>query len=134
MRELAGQLQILDAVRFAVPIHEIEEVFAAMDVFAFPSHEEPLGSALLAAMAHGLPVVAIARGGIPEVVENGKDGLLVSELDPDALAAAIAVLLTNPEAAQLLGKVARETISSRFSADHMVEATLALYERVTGDL
>ena len=54
-----------------------------MDVFAFPSHEEPLGSVLLAAMAQGLPVVAIGRGGIPEVVENGKNGLLVNSLDPE---------------------------------------------------
>lgn len=133
LRELAGQLQILDAVRFAVPIHKIEEVFAAMDIFAFPSHEEPLGSALLGAMAYGLPVVAIGRGGIPEVVERGKNGLLVDSPDPDALAAAIEVVLANPEAAHLLGKVARGTISARFSADRMVDATLGLYEDVTGD-
>jgi glycosyltransferase involved in cell wall biosynthesis len=130
IQELARQLQIFDALKFADPIAEIREVFAALDVFVFPSHEEPLGSALLAAMAHGLPVVAIGRGGIPEVLEGGKNGLLVNSLDPDALAAAIAVPLANPEAAHLLGEVARETILSRFSADHMVDATLGLYERL----
>ena len=55
MQELARQLQILDAVKFLPPATEIETMFAAMDIFAFPSHAEPLGSALLAAMAHGLP-------------------------------------------------------------------------------
>ena len=127
LQELARQLQVLDAVKFAGPVSEIQKVFAAMDVFAFPSHEEPLGSALLAAMAHGLPVVAIGRGGIPEVVEDGKNGLLVNSLDPDALAAAMAGLLANPEEAHRLGKAARETICARFSADHMVDATLRLY-------
>jgi len=72
LQELARDLQVFDAVNFASPESEITEVLAATDVFAFPSHEEPLGSALLAAMAHGLPVVAIGRGGIPEFVEDGK--------------------------------------------------------------
>ena len=130
LHELARQLQVLDAVKFAGPVAEVREVFAASDVFAFPSHEEPLGSALLAAMAHGLPVVAIGRGGIPEVVESGKNGLLVNSLDPDALAAAIAGLLASPGEAQRLGKAGRETIRVRFSAGHMVDATLDLYERL----
>ena len=133
LEEVAQQLQILEAVKFAGPVSEIQKAFAAMDVFAFPSHEEPLGSALLAAMAHGLPVVAIGRGGIPEVVENGKNGLLVNSLDPDALAAAMAGLLANPEEAHRLGKAARETICARFSADQMVVATLGVYEHVIRD-
>jgi L-malate glycosyltransferase len=133
IRELARQLQVFDAVKFADPDAEVREVFASLDVFAFPSHEEPLGSALLAAMAHGLPVVAIGRGGIPEVVENEKNGLLVNSLNPDALAAAIPVPLANPQAARLLGKAARETVLTRFSADRMVDATLRLYEHAVCD-
>ncbi len=124
-------VSVADAVKFVSPVGDIGEILAAMDVFAFPSHEEPLGSALLAAMSHGLPVVAIGRGGIPEVVEDGKNGLLVNSLDPDALASAIAGLLANPEEARHIGGAARETIVARFSADRMVEATLRLYEEVT---
>jgi glycosyltransferase involved in cell wall biosynthesis len=130
LQGLARQLHVLDAVRFAGPVPEIHDVLAAMDIFAFPSYEEPLGSALLAAMANGLPVVAVGRGGIPEVVESGKNGMLVNSLDPDALAAAMAGLLANPEEAQRLGKVARETVLARFSASHMVDATLQLYQRL----
>jgi glycosyltransferase involved in cell wall biosynthesis len=120
-------------VNFASPESELTKLFAAMDVFAFPSHEEPLGSALLAAMAHGLPVVAIGRGGIPEFVEDGKNGLLVNNLDPEALASAMAGLLANPDEASRLGKSARETVCARFSADQMVNATLRLYENGTGN-
>jgi len=133
LQDQARQLQILDAVKFADPVSDITESFSAMDVFAFPSHEEPLGSALLAAMAHGLPVVAIGRGGIPEVVEDGKNGVLVNSLDPDPVEKAMEVLLANPDAAHLLGKVARETIASRFSADCMINATLRLYAKVVSD-
>jgi glycosyltransferase involved in cell wall biosynthesis len=132
LQELARQLQIFDAVKFISPILEIQKVFAAIDVFAFPSHEEPLGSALLAAMAHGLPVVAIGRGGIPEVVEDGKNGLLLNSLDPDALAAGIENLLTNPDEALRLGKAARETVSARFSAGRLVDETLTVYENLAG--
>ena len=133
IQELARELEVSDAVNFASPESEITKVFAAMDVFAFPSHEEPLGSALLAAMAHGLPVVAIGRGGIPEFVEDGKNGLLVNSLDPGALASAMTGLLANPEEASRLGKSARETICAHFSATHMVDATLQLYENGTGN-
>jgi glycosyltransferase involved in cell wall biosynthesis len=132
LQRLARELQVFDAVNFLGHVANLTEIFAAMDVFAFPSHEEPLGSALLAAMAHGLPAVAIARGGIPEVIENGKNGLLVSGLDPNGFALALTDLLERPEEAERLAKAALETISSRFSAGHMVEATIRLYERIIG--
>ena len=118
------------AVKFPGFVPDIESVYAATDLFVFPSHEEPLGSSLLSAMAHGLPVVAFARGGVPEVVEDGKNGLLVKDLDPIALSTAIARLLSNPAEARRLGEMARKNISSRFSADHVADATLQLYERL----
>src|SRR4029077_5224983 len=107
-----------------------ELMFAVMDVFVFPSHEEPLGSALLAAMAHDLPVIAIAHGGIPEVVEDGKNGVLLKDLDPEAFASAIARLIAHPEEATRLGRNAREKVMKHFSAEQMVEETLRLYEKL----
>ncbi len=130
LKLLAQSLHLADAAKFLSPSIEIETVFAASDIFAFPSHEEPLGSALLAAMAHSLPVVAIARGGIPEVVEDGKNGLLMKELDSSALATAISSLLSNASEARRLGDAARETIITRFSVTRMVEETIRLYESV----
>jgi len=130
LHSLARQLHVTDAVKFLPPFFEIETMFAAMDIFAFPSHEEPLGSALLAAMANRLPVVAIARGGIPEVVEDGKNGLLLKDLDPEGFAAAIAHLVAHPDEATSLGGAARETVMRRFSANRMVEETLRLYEHL----
>jgi glycosyltransferase involved in cell wall biosynthesis len=130
MQSLARKLHVAGAVKFLPPSIDLETMFAAMDVFAFPSHEEPLGSALLAAMAHALPVAAIARGGIPEVVEEEKNGLLVKDLDPGAFSAALVRLVAHPEEAIRLGRAARETILASFSADRMVEETLSLYEQL----
>ncbi len=130
LQAFAQQLQVGDAVKFLPPSTDIETIFSATEVFAFPSHEEPLGSALLAAMAHGLPVVAIARGGVPEVVSHAQNGLLVNDLDSEALASSIAKLLSRPEDASRLGKAARETILTSFSANKMVEETLRSYENL----
>jgi glycosyltransferase involved in cell wall biosynthesis len=130
MQSLARKLHVAGAVKFLSPSTDIETMFAAMDIFAFPSHEEPLGSALLAAMAHALPVAAIARGGIPEVMESEKDGLLVKDLNPEAFSSTLARLVAHPDEAIRLGKAARETVRARFSANRMVEETIRLYEQL----
>lgn len=131
LQETVRRLGLEAVVKFPGFVSDIESVYAATDLFVFPSYEEPLGSSLLSAMAHGLPVVAFARGGVPEVVEDGKNGLLVKQLDPTALSAAMVRLLSNPVQARQFGEAARETVSSHFSADRMVEATLHLYEQFT---
>ena len=130
LQELVRELRLEGIVKFPGFVSDVESVYAATDLFVFPSHQEPLACAMLSAMAHGLPVVAFARGGNPEAMQDGKNGLLVKELDSRALAAAIARLLSNPAEARRLGEAARETISSRFSADQMANATLNLYERL----
>jgi glycosyltransferase involved in cell wall biosynthesis len=130
LQSFARQLQVAKAVKFLPASIEIETMFSAMDIFAFPSHEEPLGSALLAAMAYALPAVAFSRGGVPEVLEDGKNGVLVKDLDPDAYASAIARLLTHPGEATRLGRAAQETVMTHFSANRMAEETLLLYEEL----
>jgi glycosyltransferase involved in cell wall biosynthesis len=134
LQALAMQLQLEAAVNFPGFVSDVESVYAATDLFVFPSHHEPLACAMLSAMAYGLPVVAFHRGGNPEAIEDGKNGLLVKELDPTALAAALARLVAHPEDAARLGQAARETVLTRFSEDRMTEETLRLYEHlVTGD-
>jgi glycosyltransferase involved in cell wall biosynthesis len=127
---LAQKLHVAGAIKFLPLSIDLETMFAAMDIFAFPSHEEPLGSAVLAAMAHALPVAAFARGGIPEVVEAEKNGLLAKDLNPGAFSSLLVRLVEHPHEAMRLGKAARETILARFSANRMVEETLRLYEHL----
>ena len=89
---------------------DVPNVTAALDVAVLPSYREAQGLAILEAMALRRPVVATAVGGVPEMVEDGRTGLLVPPRDPEALAAAIVRLLTNHPLADMLS--APDTISS----------------------
>jgi glycosyltransferase involved in cell wall biosynthesis len=115
-------------VRFAGFVEDVDAVYAACDVFVFPSLSEGAGTSLLSAMAHALPVVALARGGIKEIIEHASNGLLVQTAEPAALSSAAARLLTNRELALRLGEAARETIIAKFSANRMVDNTVAVFE------
>ncbi len=133
LEALARELKLDATVHFAGFVEDVSQVYAALDLFVFPSLVEPLGTSLLAAMAYGLPAVAVARGGVPEYVENERNGLLVAEPDADAIAVAIARLLQDAELARRLGAAARETICERFSAELMVANTLRVYEQACAE-
>ncbi len=128
LQALVEQLQLGSAVQFAGFVEDVETVYTGIDLFVFTGLADALPTVLLAAMAHGLPVVALARGGVPEALEDGKNGLLVGEPEPKSLAVAISRLLVDSNEAERLRKAARETIVARFSADHMVEQTLRVYQ------
>jgi len=119
-----------DAVIFAGFIEDISQVYAALDAFVFPSLAEPLGTSLLAAMAWGLPVVAVASGGVPEYVENDQTGSLVAQPEASLLSAAMLRLVSDLELAKRLGTEARAAIQRRLTSDHMVENTIRVYEEV----
>ncbi len=129
LERLAEQLGVRSAVLFAGHVQDVDEVYRALDLFVFPSLAEPLGSSLLAAMACGLPVIAVAAGGVPEVIEEGS-GLLLAEAGPDEIAHAAVGLLLDRDGAARLGWAARRVIQQRFTADHMVDATLKIYSEL----
>ncbi len=130
LERLAAGLGVQESVCFAGHVADVVQVYPALDVFLFPSLAEPLGSSLLAAMGHSLPAVAVARGAVPEIIEDGQNGLLVAAPEPGQLAAAAVRLLGDPLLGTRLGASARRTIEQRFTADRMVEATLDLYRRL----
>ena len=92
---------------------------------------EGLGTSLLDAMAFGVPVVATAAGGIPEAVTDGITGRLVPPRDPETLADALVEALENPARRDAWGRAGRRRFEERFTADRMVEATLAVYQELT---
>jgi glycosyltransferase involved in cell wall biosynthesis len=96
-------------------------------VFVYKSEAEPLGSAALAAMASGVPVVASGTGGLPEIVEHERTGLLVNNGD---FAGAVRRLLDDPRLAAELGRAGREHVQRGFSADQMAENTMRVYHEV----
>lgn len=133
LEDLADQLGIRNAVIFAGFIEDIRVVYQASDLFTLPSRAEPLGSSLLAAMACGLPVVAVASGGVPEYVNDQENGLLAAQPDPDQLGRQLRRLLGDTSLRATLGAAARHTIADRFSAAHLVDATLHAYQEVLRD-
>jgi glycosyltransferase involved in cell wall biosynthesis len=96
-------------------------------VFVLPSHAEGLPVSLLEAMAAGCPVIATRVGGIPDLVEDGVNGLLVEAGDRRALAAALRRLLLDRGLAARLGLSARETIVRRYTVEHALERLEQIY-------
>jgi glycosyltransferase involved in cell wall biosynthesis len=82
---------------------------------------------MLDALACGTPVVGTRVGGIPEVIDHGRTGLLVKPHHPDELAAAIVRLLKDPALRARLGAAGRAHVETAFSVERMVEGTLAVY-------
>jgi len=108
---------------------DLMQDLAGARVFLYLSEQEGLGSAILLAMAAGVPVVASRVGGIPEIVEHGVTGLLV-ENDLATVAAALRQLWDNPEMRLKMGKAARRRVAERYTLAHLVERTRQVYRQV----
>jgi len=106
-----------------------EVPFHRWSVFVVPSLEEAFGMATLEAMAAGLPVVASAVGGLPELVEHGRTGWLVPPAEPQALADRLVTLLGDARQQEQMGAAARNR-AGEFSAERMCGAIAGLYERL----
>jgi glycosyltransferase involved in cell wall biosynthesis len=122
-----------DRVIFTGQRLDVERIVPECDVIALPSREEGIPVSALEAMACAVPVVATRVGGTPEVIDQGRTGLLVPPGNPGALATALLGLLRNPEYAHRLGKEGREITLGRFSVEAMIAKTRALYERLLAE-
>jgi len=123
----ARALGVAARVRLLGSTRDVESLLRAADLFAFPSVAEGLGIALMEAMAAGLPVVATSADGIPEVVTDEVDGLLLPPRDPKALAAALLRLLRDSGLRWALTNEARRTVRKRFAASVGVRALETAY-------
>ena len=127
-----------------LPRPELIAVLAASDVFVCPSVYEPLGIVNLEAMAVGLPVVGSATGGIPDVIVDGETGLLVpieqvqdgtgTPIDPARfeadLAERLTTLVTDSEAAKVMGEAARRRVEEHFAWEAIAKRTMDVYNWV----
>ncbi|MBD0839769.1 glycogen synthase [Streptomyces sp. TRM68416] len=115
-----------------LPRPEVIQLLTRAAVFVCPSVYEPLGIVNLEAMACGTPVVASRVGGIPEVVDDGKTGLLVP-VDDDfeaSLAQALDSVLGDPDGARAMGEAGRERAVGEFGWDAVARRTVRLYEEI----
>ncbi len=128
-RQRATELGIADRIEFPgwIGEEEADAVLLAADLFVLPSRAENQPVSILEAMARGLPVIATRIGAIPEQVAEGETGLLVERGDADALADALAALLTAPDRRKALGAAGRERFERLFSVESCAARFAALY-------
>ncbi|MBN1237744.1 MAG: glycosyltransferase family 4 protein [Gammaproteobacteria bacterium] len=124
---LKRQASGLGNVTFAGFVDNVGDYLAAFDMFVLPSRREGIGSILLDAMEHRLPIVASRVGGVPEIVHDGDNGMLIDPERPDQLKARILSLAADPELRRRLGDTGHR-IAQDFTADVMCRKYLALYE------
>ncbi|MDT8069755.1 MAG: glycosyltransferase family 4 protein [Terriglobia bacterium] len=128
LEELARSLGISRSVLFCGHRDDILDVLQAFDLFVMTSDHEGLPMALLQAMCLQKPVVCTAVGGIPEVVESGRNGILVDANDQERFVAACLSMLGDRELASALGRAARNEVVSRFDVSSHAESVARLYE------
>jgi glycosyltransferase involved in cell wall biosynthesis len=113
--------------RFLGHRDDVPALLASGDLFVLPSRSEALPNAVLEAMAAGLPVIATRVGGMPEIIDHQRTGVLVAPDDARALGFAMLDLIQWPDHACALGAKARETVARDYSFDRMVAGFEALY-------
>lgn len=121
------QRGLADRVRLVGYREDVGQMLGIMDVFVQPSLMEGMSNAMLEAMAVGLPIVATAVGGNPEMVESGVGGLLVPPSTPDALADAMLSYCANDQARSAHGAAARARAENEFPLDKMVAGYISAY-------
>jgi glycosyltransferase involved in cell wall biosynthesis len=133
-REEVRALGCDDIVRFLGFRRDVLDLMAAADLVVLPSVAEAFGLVLAEALYLGTPVVASRVGGIPEIVDDGVDGVLVPPADSGALADAIVRLLTDGQERKRLAGAGREKVRGRFSFEQMTRSYEELYERLLPSL
>jgi starch synthase (maltosyl-transferring) len=123
----AAALELAERVRFLGARSDVPALLPTFDLLVLPSLYEGMPNVALEAMASGLPVVATAVGGTPEVVLHGETGLLVPPAEAAALAGALAALAVDPARRARLGAAGRARVERHFTIDAAVRRTEALY-------
>jgi len=132
LRQLAAELSITSKVHFLGWRNDVPRILPAFDVYVQPSLSEGLPMSILEAAATGLPIVATDVGGIPEIITNRENGLLIPPCDEAALAEAIIAVLTDVALMRNLGAQAQHSAISAHSAAAMADSYAHLYHCLLG--
>jgi glycosyltransferase involved in cell wall biosynthesis len=129
---LADRLGLGTRIRFIGWRRDLEPVYADLDVVVLTSRNEGSPVSLIEAMAAGRPVVATRVGGVPDLVTDAVNGVLVDGDDPEALGQALIALHANPERARELGQAGRLRVYPAYSARRLLQDVDALYRTLLG--
>lgn len=127
LRGLAAEIGVEDHVRFPGSRTDVARLLGACDLLVHPTLEDALPTSLMEAMAAGLPIVAGAVGGVPEMVEEGRNGRLVPPGDVAALTAAVRELLADADLRAAMGREGERLVAERFDLDTQARRLRDLY-------
>ena len=113
-----------------IPQNEIPYWLSASDIFVFPTYNEGLPNAIMEAMACGLPVVATEVGGIPEVVKDGENGILIDKKDVKSIVHSLEKLIENKSMCKKMGEHGRITIEEKFSWNNSAKKLIEIYNKI----
>jgi glycosyltransferase involved in cell wall biosynthesis len=130
LQALIHTLNLGDHFQFAGGVTNLHEHLSAANIFVLPSRSEGFSNAIVEAMAASLPVVATDVGGNAEAVQDGINGFIVPSEDPQALAAAIMQLLSDPAKSEAMGAAGKQRVAERFTVDAMMKQTTETYTRL----
>ena len=125
---LANELEVGDRVLMPGRVGDIAAIYKRADLLVHPARWEGFGLAMLEAMLAGKPVVATEAGSAPELVVDGETGVIVPASDPPGMAAAVNIILGEPDLARRYGTRGLERARAEFSVEKMTRGTLAVYE------
>jgi len=127
-RQLAKSLGVAQDVTFTGWLAEPFSVLSNGNVFVLPSLSEGFGLALAEAMGAGLPCISTRCQGPQEIIQDGENGILVDIGDPEGMAAAMEMILSNPERAAILARRGAETARERYSAESQIRVLERIFE------
>ena len=128
LEKLCKDLGIGEVVHFLGFVPEAKKILSAADIFLFPSRTENLPFAVLEAGQAELPVIATSVGGIPEIIKDMQNGILIHPKNPKEVAEGILYLLDNPSKRKQFGEELKKTVSNFFSFEKMLDETIAVYK------
>ena len=135
LRRMVAQLGLEKVVSFVGRREDVPQVLASTDLLVMPStYHEGFGRVLIEAGACGVPVIGSRVGGITDILEDHKTGLLVPPSDPAALSQAIVRLLKDRPLAGTLAKTFRQKIEAEYALERMIDRTLAVYQEAAESL
>ena len=130
LKALADELSISQQVEFLGHVNDVGDLLERSDLFVLPSISEGISNALLEAMAHGLPCVVTNIPGNSEVIQDGRNGIVIQPEDAAGLARALAGMADDEEFRRKVGRQARLTVETCYSLTKVTNQYIRLYERL----
>jgi glycosyltransferase involved in cell wall biosynthesis len=130
--QLVNKYGLNDEIKFLGYLKNTREIYLKSDIFISASYSEGFPLTIVEAMACGLPVVVTGVGGVPEIVDNKVNGLIVDRGNPEQLRKALLFMMKSSKLRREYGRKGREKVVAKFSMDRMIAQYISLYDTILG--